>query len=137
MNVLFLCTGNSARSQMSEGMARALGNGRYQFHSAGTFPSREVHPLAIRAMEEIGIDIREHKTKLFTAVPKDLHFIVSVCGKAAEECPVIPGVKPEAWDLEDPAAATGTDEEKMAVFRRVRDEIRARVEGWLARHEGR
>ncbi|QOJ12995.1 MAG: arsenate reductase ArsC [Chthonomonadaceae bacterium] len=134
MHVLFLCTGNSARSQMSEGFARALGDSTFEFHSAGTCPSREVHPLAVRAMAEIGIDISGHKTKNFTQVPQDLSFIVSVCGKAAEECPVIPGLKNEAWDLDDPAAAEGSEERRMAVFRRVRDEIEGRVTEWLARH---
>jgi arsenate reductase len=135
MNVLFLCTGNSARSQMSEGFAKHYGNGRFVFHSAGTFPSREVHQLALRAMAEIGIDISNHKPKLFTAIPQPLSHIIAVCGQAADKCPVIPGATTERWDLDDPASSTGSQEEQMEVFRRIRDEIDGRVREWLTSHD--
>jgi arsenate reductase len=136
MRVLFLCTHNSSRSQMAEGLLQARGGDRYDVASAGTHP-RTVHPLAIRAMAEIGIDISEaagHYAKPlsdFTGQPIDL--VVTVCDDAAEECPFFPGARrQEHWGFPDPSAATGTEEERLAVFRQVRDAISARIERFLA-----
>lgn len=136
MRVLFLCTHNSSRSQMAEGLLQARGGAHYQVFSAGTHP-RGVHPLAIRAMAEIGIDISEaagHRAKTLkeftTQPPMDL--VVTVCDEAAEECPYFPGTRrQEHWGFPDPRAATGTEEKRLAVFRRVRDAIATRIEQWL------
>jgi arsenate reductase (thioredoxin) len=133
--VLFLCVHNSSRSQMAEGLLRARGGGGYEAFSAGTQP-RQVHPLAVRAMAELGIDISEaagHRAKglqEFAGQPMDL--VVTVCDDAAEECPFFPGAKrQEHWSFPDPSAATGTDKERLAVFRRVRDAIAARIAAFL------
>lgn len=136
VRVLFLCTHNSSRSQMAEGLLRACGGGRYTVYSAGTHP-RAVHPLAIRAMAEIGIDISEaagYHAKGIDAfadqAPMDL--VVTVCDDAAEECPFFPGARrQEHWGFPDPSAATGTEEERLAVFRQVRDAIAGRIEEFL------
>jgi arsenate reductase len=135
MRVLFLCTHNSARSQMAEGFLRALGGDRYEAFSAGT-QARGIHPLAIAAMAERDIDISEsagHRSKSlqeFLGQPLDL--VVTVCDEAAEECPFFPGARrQEHWSFPDPSAATGTQEERLAVFRRVRDAIEARLERFL------
>ena len=131
--VLFLCTHNSSRSQMSEGLLRARGGMQYQVFSAGTHP-RAVHPLAIKAMAELGIDISEqagHRAKgieeFETEPPMDL--VVTVCDEAAEECPYFPRARrQEHWGFPDPSAATGTEAERLDVFRRVRDAIAARID---------
>ncbi len=131
--VLFLCTHNSSRSQMAEGLLRARGGTRYQVFSAGTHP-RAVHPLAIRAMAELGIDISEgagHRAKGIEAFndapPMDL--VVTVCDEAAEECPYFPRARrQEHWSFPDPSKASGSEEERLAIFRRVRDAIAARIE---------
>ena len=135
IRVLFLCTHNSSRSQMAEGLLRARGGGQYQVFSAGTHP-RAVHPLAIQAMAEIGIDISPaagHRAKgmdEFVGQPMDL--VVTVCDEAAEECPFFPGARrQEHWSFPDPSAATGSEEERLAVFRSVRDAIAARIEAFL------
>ena len=136
MSVLFLCTHNSSRSQMAEGLLRARGGDRYTVYSAGTHP-RGVHPLAVRAMAEIGIDIGAaagHRAKSldeFAGRPVDL--AVTVCDDAAEECPFFPGARrQEHWSFPDPSAATGTEEERLAGFRQVRDAIAARIDMFLA-----
>ncbi len=136
MRVLFLCTHNSSRSQMAEGLLRVRGGGRYAVYSAGTHP-RQVHPLAIAAMRERGIDIsaaagyRAKSLREFEGQPFDL--VVTVCDDAAEECPFFPGARrQEHWSFPDPSAATGTDEQRLAVFRQVRDAIAARIDAWLA-----
>ncbi len=131
--VLFLCTHNSSRSQMAEGLLRARGGTRYQVFSAGTHP-RAVYPLAIRAMAELGIDISEeagHRAKgieaFNDALPMDL--VVTVCDEAAEECPYFPRARrQEHWSFPDPSKASGSEEERLAIFRRVRDAIAARIE---------
>jgi arsenate reductase len=126
--VLFICTHNSARSQMAEGMLRAWGGPAFEAFSAGT-EATEVRPLAIRTMDELGIDIRSQWSKTlapFLAQPFDL--VITVCDDAREACPVFPGaLHMDHWSFEDPSAATGSEEERLAVFRRVRDEIAARV----------
>jgi arsenate reductase len=131
--VLILCTGNSARSQMAEGILRHDSGGRFEVASAGTKPSR-VRPEAIAAMAEIGIDISGHRSKSvdeFLDRPPDL--LITVCDSARETCPVFPAaVERRHWPFEDPAAVEGTDEERLAAFRRVRDQIRARIAEFLA-----
>jgi arsenate reductase len=140
MRVLFLCTHNSSRSQMAEGFLRALGGARYEAFSAGT-QARGIHPLAIKAMAERGIDISEaagHRSKTlqeFLGQPMDL--VVTVCDETAEECPFFPGARrQEHWSFPDPSAATGSEEERLAVFRQVRDAIEARLRAWLAVQPG-
>lgn len=139
LSVLFLCTHNSSRSQMAEGLLRARGGTRFAVSSAGTHP-RRVHPLAIRAMREIGIDMSEaagyHAKGLdeFAGQPFDL--VVTVCDEAAEECPYFPGAHRQVhWGFPDPSAASGTDGERLAVFRAVRDAIAARIEAFVREQE--
>lgn len=131
--VLFLCTGNSCRSQMAEGLLREIGQGRIESLSAGANPAGYVHPLAVRAMSEIGIDISSQTSKHINdflpprGTPPDL--IISVCSSAEKECPLFPGVVERwHWPFDDPYHAPGSDEEKMVEFRRVRDEIRSALE---------
>ena len=127
--VLFLCTGNSCRSQMAEGWARRLARDRMEARSAGTDP-RGVNPRAVRVMREAGVDIsgqRSKHAKEFAGRPVDL--VVTLCGGAKAACPFFPGAKAMIHrGFDDPAEATGSEEEALAVFRRVRDEIRGFVE---------
>lgn len=127
--VLILCTGNSCRSQMAEGFINAELAGSWEARSAGTQPAERVHPLAVKAMAEIGIDISEGEPE-----PIDLYFdqswdlVVTVCDSAREHCPVFPGpVAKLHISFPDPAEAEGTEEERMRVFRTVRDAIRERL----------
>lgn len=133
--VLFLCTHNSARSQMAEGFLRALAGDRFEAASAGTEATR-VHPLAIRAMEEVGINLAGHASKTldrFLGQPWD--YVITVCDSARARCPAFPARTARLhWSLDDPAGASGTDAERLEAFRRVREEIRARLEAWLAAH---
>ncbi len=136
--VLFICTHNSARSQMAEALLRSRGGDRYAAFSAGTHP-RQVHPLAIRAMGELGIDISEaagYRAKSlqeYEGVQPPMDLVVTVCDDAAEECPFFPGARrQEHWGFPDPSAATGTEEERLAVFRQVRDAIAARIDRFVA-----
>ena len=124
--VLILCTGNSCRSHLAEGVLRAAAGDFLNVVSAGSKPAGYVHPLAIRAMQEIGIDISGHRSKhLNEFLAQNVETVITVCGHADQACPVFPGqVNRHHWPFDDPAHATGSDEEKMAVFRRVRDEIR-------------
>ena len=133
IKVMFVCTGNSARSQMAEGFARHLGGGKIEAHSAGVEPSR-LNPYAVRAMQEKGIDISGHRSKAFGwDLARQMDLVVTVCGHANESCPVLPPeVKRLHWPLEDPAATTGTDAEIMATFRSVRDQVESRVLDVLA-----
>lgn len=133
MRVLFLCTHNSSRSQMAEGLLQARGGSAYEVFSAGTQP-RTVHPLAIQAMREVGIEISDHRAKGIEEFreqpPMDL--VVTVCDDAAETCPFFPNARhQEHWGFPDPSAATGTDEERLAVFHQVRDAISARIRLFL------
>jgi arsenate reductase len=134
--VLFLCTHNSARSQMAEGLLRHRGGGAHEVLSAG-IEATAVRPEAIKVMAEIGIDISGHESKTldrFFGEPID--WAVTVCDSACEACPVFPGAAHRAnWDLDDPAAAEGTEEERLAVFRRIRDEIDARVTRFVSAGE--
>jgi arsenate reductase (thioredoxin) len=128
--VLILCTGNSARSQMAEGWLRHLGGERFEVASAGTKPAERVNPLAVRAMAEVEIDISAHYPKhLERYLGDSWDYVITVCDAANEACPFFPGGKRRVhWSFADPAAAAGTEEERLAVFRRVRDQIRDRFE---------
>src|SRR6266851_8192539 len=130
--VLFLCTHNSARSQMAEGMLRHLGGERFEVFSAGTEATR-VRPLAIPAMAELGIDISgQHSKTLDRYVNEPFDEVITVCDTAAEVCPVFPGaVRRRHWSFEDPSRATGSDAELLEVYRQVRDEISSRIENEL------
>ena len=124
--VLILCTGNSCRSHLAEGILRAVAGDFLDVQSAGSKPAGYVHPLAIVAMREIGIDLSAHRSKSMTEfMNQSVETVITVCGNADQACPIFPGqVNRHHWPFEDPAHAPGTDEEKLAVFRRVRDEIR-------------
>ena len=126
--VLILCTGNSARSQMAEGLLKSIGGNGYVVFSAGTHPS-VVNPLAIEVMRELGIDIADHRSKSVDEfAEEEFDYIITVCDRANENCPVFPGhAKRIHWSFDDPAKAEGTDDERSFVFRRVRDEIAARL----------
>jgi arsenate reductase len=130
--VLFLCTHNSARSQMAEGFLRALAGDRFEVGSAGT-EKTAVNPVAIQVMAECGIDIAGHTSKCFADVaspPWD--YLITVCDDANERCPWVPGsVTRLHWSFEDPSRARGSEEERLAVFRRVRDQIHERLTDWL------
>ncbi len=130
--IMFVCTGNSARSQMAEGLAREMSANRWEVYSAGLEP-KMVNPYAIRAMHEIGIDISGQKSKeLDYELMKQMDIIVTLCDNAKESCPVTPShIQTFHWSLEDPAEATGSENEILSVFRRIRDEIKERIESLL------
>ncbi len=123
--ILILCTGNSCRSHLAEGILRAALTDGFRVASAGSEPAGHVHPLAIRAMEEIGIDISNHRSKhLDEFLTDDVETVITVCGNASQACPIFPGqVNRHHWGFDDPARATGAEAGQLAVFRRVRDEI--------------
>lgn len=127
--VLFICTHNSARSQMAEGLLRRLGGERFEVFSAGT-EATHVRPLAIRAMAEIGIDISGQQSKTLDGyLGEPFDAVITVCDAANETCPIFPGAKQRRhWSFEDPSKAPGSEDEQLAVYRRVRDEIRVRIE---------
>ncbi len=135
---LFLCTHNSARSQMAEGLLRHLGGDRFEPFSAGT-QATQLRPLAIRAMAELGIDISAQTSKTlerYWGQPFDL--VITVCDQANEACPFFSGARQRLhWSFPDPSTATGTEEEQLAVYRRVRDAIRERIERELLPCSGR
>ena len=130
--VLFVCTHNSARSQMAEGFLRAFGGDRFDVASAGT-EARGVHPFAIQAMAEVGIDIGAHGSKTidrYIAEPFDV--VITVCDEAAEACPVFPNAAERRhWSFPDPSAVAGDDERRFAAFVEVRDAIRERIDAEL------
>ncbi|MCL5669283.1 MAG: arsenate reductase (thioredoxin) [Gammaproteobacteria bacterium] len=132
-HLLFLCTGNSCRSQMAEGFARALGAGRVEARSAG-IEAHGKNPRAIAVMREAGVDIsRQESTRLTPDMLEWADLAVTVCGHADEHCPALPpGVKKIHWPLADPAKAQGSEEEITAVFRATRDDIQQRVRALLA-----
>jgi len=134
MNVLFLCTGNSCRSQIAEGWAHHLGGDWLQIQSAG-IESHGKNPRAIKVMQEVGVDISgQESTKLTNDMLAMADYLVTVCGHADEHCPVLPAdIRKEHWPLNDPAKATGSEEEIMAVFRESRDDIRQRVVDLIGR----
>lgn len=123
--VLILCTGNSCRSHMAEGILRAAAGDLVEVQSAGSNPSGYVHPKAIEAMKELGIDISSHSSKHMNEfLNRKVDTVITVCGNADQACPMFPGqVNRYHWGFNDPAHATGTDDEIMSVFRKVRDEI--------------
>jgi len=135
--ILFLCTHNSARPQMAEGMLRALAGDRFEVMSAGT-EATLVRPLAIRAMEEIGIDISGQESKtLEVYLDQPFDYVITVCDEANEACPFFPGAKNRLhWSFEDPSRADGSEEERLAVFRRARDGIEERIERELVNARG-
>ncbi len=128
VRVLFLCTHNSARSQMAEGLLRRLGNDRFEVHSAGT-EATAVRPLAIAAMREIGIDISTQTSKsLDPYVKQHFDYVITVCDAANESCPIFPNATHRLhWSLADPSRASRSHEQQLAVYRRVRDELRALI----------
>lgn len=131
-NVLFLCTGNSCRSQMAEGFLRQLSGERWEAFSAGTKPSI-VHPMAIAVMQEKGIDLSDHRSKNVSEyLGTQFQYIITVCDHAKEQCPIFHGSSIRLhWSFPDPAEARGTDGEKLAVFRTVRDEIEEQIRVFL------
>ena len=132
--VLILCTGNSCRSHLAEGLLRAAAGDLIEVASAGSKPAGYVHPKAIAVMQEIGIDISGHTSKHMNEfLSRRVTTVITVCGNADQACPMFPGqVNRHHWGFDDPAHATGTDEEILAVFRRVRDEIRLVFEAYAA-----
>ncbi|HNN58298.1 MAG TPA: arsenate reductase ArsC [Leptospiraceae bacterium] len=130
--ILILCTGNSCRSHLAEEILRQAAGDFLEVASAGSKPAGFVHPLAIRAMKEIGIDISEHTSKSMNDfLGSQIETVITVCGNADQACPVFPGqVNRHHWPFDDPAHATGTEEEQMEVFRRVRDEIKKVFEAY-------
>jgi arsenate reductase len=132
--VLILCTGNSCRSHLAEGILRKAAGDLVNVVSAGSKPAGYVHPLAIKALAEIGIDISPHRSKhLDEFLSQPIHTVITVCGKADQVCPMFPGqVNRYHWGFDDPAHATGTEAEQFEVFRRVRDEIRRVFEAYAA-----
>ena len=132
--ILVLCTGNSCRSHLAEGILRAAVGDKFRVASAGSKPAGHVHPLAIQVMKEIGIDISWHHSKhLDEFLNQPVETVVTVCGNADQACPMFPGqVNRHHWGFDDPAHAIGSGEEKLAVFRRVRDEIRRIFEAYAA-----
>jgi arsenate reductase len=130
--VLFLCTGNSARSQMAEGLLRSLAGDRFEALSAGLSPAG-LNPLAVEAMAEIGIDISGQQSKNVAVLLKEyLAYVITLCDDAAGRCPIFPFTyKFMHGGFEDPAAATGSHEGRLAVFRRVRDEIRGKLQEFI------
>jgi len=131
--VLFLCTHNSARSQMAEGLLRHTAGDRFEVFSAGTEKTR-VQPLAIEVMRELGIDISGHTSKTLEAFTgQNFDYVITVCDSANESCPLFTGItKRIHWSFDDPSAGGGTEEERIPSFRRVRDEIRERIRGFIA-----
>ncbi len=132
--ILILCTGNSCRSHMAEGILRAAAGTLLDVHSAGSKPSGYVHPLAIKAMAEIGIDISGHSSKhMNDFLNRDVHTVITVCGNADQACPMYPGqMARHHWGFDDPAHAPGDEAEQLIVFRRVRDEIKKVFEAYAA-----
>ncbi len=131
--VLILCTGNSARSQMAEGLLRHDGGAAFEVFSAGVEPSR-VRPQAIAVMKEIGIDISGYRSKSVDEFAcREFDYVITVCDNANERCPVFPGnTRRIHWSFDDPAAIEGDEEIRLAVFRRVRDEIREQLRGFIS-----
>ncbi len=131
--VLILCTGNSARSQMAEGLLRHMAGDRFEASSAGTTPG-VVRPEAIAVLAELGIDISGHRSKSVDEfLGQAFDYVITVCDNAREHCPVFPAAAQRIhWSFEDPAAASGTEYHRLAAFRSIRDQIRERLREWLA-----
>jgi arsenate reductase len=137
--VLILCTGNSCRSHLAEGILRHAAGDLFDVQSAGSKPAGYVHPKAIAVMKEIGIDISGHTSKhLNEFLQSKIDTVITVCGNADQACPMFPGqVNRYHWGFDDPAHATGTEEEILAVFRRVRDQIKLVFEAYAAGYRER
>lgn len=133
IRVLFLCTGNSARSQMAEALLRAYGGSDFAVASAGTDP-KGLNPLTVEVMAEAGIDVSHQQSKSLDAfLGQSFDYVITVCDRARDNCPTFPGDNERIhWGYDDPAAATGTREQQLAVFRRVRNEISERLRLWVA-----
>ena len=132
--VLVLCTGNSCRSHIAEGFLRAAARDRFRVASAGSKPAGYVHPLAIQVMAEVGVDLAAHTSKhLGEFLTQSVETVITVCGNADQACPIFPGqVNRHHWPFLDPAHATGTDAEKLRVFRTVRDDMRRVFEAYAS-----
>ena len=132
LRVIFLCTGNSCRSQIAEGLARELGGGVVDSHSAGTHP-KGLHPLAVRVMREVGIDISSQRSKSVDEYRgQAFDYVITVCDRAKESCPTWPGAREQIhWSFDDPAEAAGSEAAQLVVFRRVLGEIKQRVDRFL------
>ena len=132
--VLILCTGNSCRSHMAEGILRNAASELIEVASAGSNPSGYVHPKAITVLDEIGIDISSHTSKhMNDFLDQDVHTVITVCGNADQECPTYPGqFHRHHWGFEDPAHAEGSEDEVMEIFRKVRNEIKLVFEAYAA-----
>ena len=130
--ILILCTGNSCRSHLAEGILRAAVGEAAEVASAGSDPAGYVHPMAVEVMKDIEIDISAHTSKhLDEFLQREVHTVITVCGNADQACPIFPGqAEKHHWPFDDPAKETGSEEEIRAVFRRVRDEIRAKFEAY-------
>jgi arsenate reductase len=130
--ILILCTGNSCRSHLAEGLLRAAAGDLLEVASAGSKPAGYVHPLSIEVMKEVGIDISSHHSKhMDEFLSRSVETVITVCGNADQACPMFPGqLNRHHWGFDDPAHATGTREEQLLVFRRVRDEIRRVFEAY-------
>lgn len=133
--VLFLCTGNSARSQMAEAFLRKYAGDRFEAYSAGLEP-KGINPYTVRVMEEIGLSLDGHRSKALSEYMGQVHFayMITLCTEAEEKCPsVFPGMGQRMhWEFEDPAAFVGSDEETLAKFREIRDRVDERIKGWVA-----
>ena len=131
--VMFLCTGNSARSQMAEGLLRHIAGDRFEVASAGVSPTK-VRPEAIEVMREIGVDISQQRSKAVDDfVGREFDYVITVCDNANEQCPIFPGRTNRLhWSFDDPAAVEGEEDTRLAVFRRVRDEILHRIQSFVA-----
>ena len=130
--VLFLCTGNSCRSQMAEGFLRHLAGDRFDVFSAGVNPA-QINPLAIKVMDEAGINISMQKSKsAMDYIGKEFDCVITVCDNAKQTCPVFSGKYEKIhWNLEDPAEAQGTEEEKLSAFRKTRDLVKQKIGDWM------
>lgn len=135
--VLILCTGNSCRSQMAEVLWNHLGKGHWQAESAGSKPAGYVHPLAVKVVSEMDLDLSQGRSKSIDEFAgQSIDLVVTVCDSARESCPVFPGARQMLhWPFEDPAHATGSEEEQLKVFRKVRDQIHARIKSYLAENQ--
>jgi len=133
IRVIFVCGGNSARSQMAEAILRREGGGDFEAFSAGVWPKDDVHPMTIQVLKEIGIDISDARSKSVSEfLDQPFDYVVTVCDRARESCPVFPGGEESMhWGLDDPAEATGTDAQRLAVFRRVMTEIAVRMRTFI------
>ncbi len=132
--ILILCTGNSCRSHLAEGILRAALGAGFNVQSAGSSPAGHVHPLAIQVMQEIGLDISKHRSKhLNEFLTQSVETVITVCGNADQACPMFPGqLNRHHWGFDDPAKAHGTEAAKLEVFRRVRDEIQRVFQAYAA-----